>query len=204
MNWTEILTKCGVNKATAEKWAPAFSELVKPGSFSKGFSELDDFLAQILHESGMLERVEENLNYSSAERIKLVFGSRRFPTVETAIPYVKNPEKLANYAYKTTAGNKYDGDGWKYRGRSPLQITGRDNYRITGDKIGVELALYPDKLAEPYYGLKAAIQWWEGNIPDVILDDVNKVSRRVNGGNNGLVHRAELYKTINAVLAGYL
>ncbi len=202
--WTEILTKCGVKKSTADKWAPAFSELVKPESFSKGFSELDDFLAQIFHESGMLENVQENLNYSTAERIKAVFGPRRFPTVESAAPYVKNPEKLANYVYRTTAGNKFDGDGWKFRGRSPLQITGRDNYRITGDRIGVELALYPDKLAEPYYGLKAAIQWWEGNIPEVILDDVVKVSRRVNGGDNGLAHREQLYKTVKRVLAEYL
>jgi len=201
IEWFSFLIKCGVKKSTAEKWAPAFSELVKPESFSKGFVEIDDFLAQILHESGMLERVEENLNYSSAERIKLVFGSKRFPTLESAKSYVKSPEKLANYAYKTTAGNKFEGDGWKFRGRSPLQITGRYNYRLTGEKIGVELALYPDKLAEPFYGLKAAIQWWEGNIPDVIIDDVVKVSRRVNGGENGLAHREQLYKTVREVLS---
>lgn len=203
MNWTEILTKCGVKQSTAEKWSPAFSELIKPEFFSSGFKEIDDFLAQILHESGMLERVEENLNYSSAERIKQVFGSRRFPTVESAQTYVKNPEKLANYVYKSTAGNKYDGDGWKFRGRSPLQITGRDNYRLTGERIGVELALYPDKLAEPYYGLKAAREWWEGNIPDIMIDNIESVSRRVNGGTNGLDHRKKLFEVCTSVMSKY-
>lgn len=203
MNWTEILIQCGVKQSTAEKWAPAFTELIKPEFFSSGFKEIDDFLAQILHESGMLEKVEENLNYSSAERIKQVFGSRRFPTVESALPYVRQPEKLANYVYKTTAGNKYDGDGWRFRGRSPLQITGRDNYRITGDKIRVELTLYPEKLAEPYYGLKAAREWWEGNIPDIMIDNIEQVSRRVNGGTNGLDHRKKLYETCSAVMSKY-
>lgn len=202
-NWTEILIQCGVKQSTAEKWSPAFSELIKPELFSSGFKEIDDFLAQILHESGMLERVEENLNYSSAERIKQVFGSRRFPTVESALPYVRQPEKLANYAYKTTAGNKRDGDGWKYRARGPIGITGLDNYRITGDKIRVELVLYPDKLAEPYYGLKAAREWWEGNIPDIMIDNIEQVSRRVNGGTNGLDHRKKLFEVCTSVMSKY-
>lgn len=203
IDWQSVLIECGVKSVTAEKWAPAFSELIKPQFFSTGFKEIDDFLAQILHESGMLEKVEENLNYSSAERLKQVFGSRRFPTVDSALAYVRQPEKLANYVYKNTAGNKYDGDGWKFRGRSPLQITGRDNYRLTGDKIGVELALYPEKLAEPYYGLKAAREWWEGNIPDIMIDNIEQVSRRVNGGINGLDHRRKLFETCSKVMSKY-
>lgn len=201
IDWIKVLTECGVKQATAEKWSPAFTELIQPEFFSSGFKEIDDFLAQILHESGMLEKVEENLNYSSAERLKQVFGARRFPTIESAQPYVKQPEKLANYVYKTTAGNKYDGDGWRFRGRSPLQITGRDNYRLTGERIGVELALYPDKLAEPYYGLKAAREWWEGNIPDIMIDNIESVSRRVNGGTNGLDHRKKLFEICSAVMS---
>lgn len=203
IDWQSVLIECGVKSSTAEKWAPAFNELIQPQFFSSGFKEIDDFLTQIFHESGMLERVEENLNYSSAELLKRVFGSRRFPTIESAQPYVKRPEKLANYVYKTTAGNKFDGDGWKFRGRSPLQITGRDNYRLTGDKIGVELALYPEKLAEPYYGLKAAREWWEGNIPDIMIDNIEQVSRRVNGGTNGLDHRRKLFETCSKVMSKY-
>ena len=203
IDWIKILTECGVKKSTTEKWSPAFTELIQPQFFSTRFKEIDDFLTQILHESGMLERVEENLNYSSAKRLKQVFGSRRFPTIESAIPYVKQPEKLANYVYKTTAGNKFYGDEWKFRGRSPLQITGRDNYRLTGDRIGVELVLYPAKLAEPYYGLKAAREWWEGNIPDIMIDNIESVSRRVNGGTNGLDHRKKLYEVCTEVMSKY-
>jgi len=198
MNWTEILAKCGVKKSTAEKWAPAFSELVKPESFSKGFAELDDFLAQIFHESGMLEHVEENLNYKTPESICRAFKSKRFPTLESAMPYVKSPEKLANYVYKNRIGNKYDDDGWRYRGRGLIQVTGRANYEALG------FAANPDELLNLYNALKTAIRWWEGNIPDVIIDDVVKVSRRVNGGDNGLAHREQLYKTCRDVLRGYL
>lgn len=196
MNWTQILNKCGVKLATAEKWAPFFSELVKPESFSTGFDELDDFLAQILHESGMLERIEENLYYSTAERIKMVFGSKRFPTIESAQPYVKSPEKLGNYVYKNRLGNKYDDDGWRYRGGGLIQVTGRGNYEALGYSAN------PEQLRTPYAALKTAIAWWEGNIPDVIMDDVVKVSKRVNGGVNGLEHREQLYNTVREVL-GY-
>lgn len=203
MNWLNILVECGVKRSTADKWAPAFSELCTPEKFSSGFDEIDDFLAQILHESGMLERVEENLNYSTPERIKQVFGSRRFPTVESAIPYVKQPEKLANYVYRSTAGNKKDGDGWKYRGRGLGQTTGLDNYRFVGDAIRVELVLYPDKLTEPYYALKSAVAWWEGRIPDTMINKVDAISRRVNGGDNGLDHRRKLYEICRVVVKKY-
>lgn len=198
MNWTQILNKCGVKLVTAEKWSPFFSELVKPESFSTGFDELDDFLAQILHESGMLERLEENLYYSNAERIKMVFGSKRFPTIDSALAFVKSPEKLGNYVYKNRLGNKYDDDGWRYRGGGLIQVTGRGNYESLG------YGANPEQLRAPYAALKTAIAWWEGNIPDVIMDDVVKVSRRVNGGTNGLEHREQLYKTVKGVLAEYL
>jgi putative chitinase len=198
IEWIGFLVKCGVKKSTAEKWSPFFSELIKPESFSKGLSELDDFLAQIFHESGMLERVVENLYYSNAERIRLVFGSKRFPTIESAKAYVKSPEKLANYVYKNRIGNKYDDDGWRYRGGGLIQATGRANYERLG------YAENPELLRTPLHALKTAIDWWEGNIPDGILGDVVKVSRKVNGGDNGLAHRQQLYKIVNEALSGYL
>jgi putative chitinase len=204
MNWTEILTKCGVKKSTAEKWAPAFSELVKPESFSKGFAEIDDFLAQIFHESGMLERLEENLNYKTPENIRKAFGSKRFPTIESATPFVRAPEKLANYSYGGRGGNNRDSDGWNYRGRGLIQLTFKDNYLQMSKYIGLDLVANPDIVAQPYFALKVSIGWWEGNIPDGILDNTKSVTKRVNGGDNGLAHREQLYKTVKGVLAEYL
>lgn len=200
LNWTEILIQCGVKRATAEKWAPSFSELCTPAKFSYGFDEIDDFLAQILHESGMLERVEENLNYSNPARLIAVWP-RKFKSEDQAELYTKSPEKLANYVYKGIIGNKYDDDGWRFRGRGLIQLTGRDNYLSVGLKIGADLCQNPDLLLQPFYALKSAIAWWEGSVPDAFLNDVVKVSKRVNGGANGLDHRRKLYDICRSVLA---
>ncbi len=199
MDWKSILIECGVKRATAEKWFPAFSELCTPAKFSAGVDEIDDFLAQILHESGMLERVEENLNYSSAARLCAVWP-RKFKSEDQAELFTKAPEKLANYVYRGIIGNKYDDDGWRFRGRGLIQLTGRDNYLSVGLKIGADLCQNPDLLIQPYYALKSAIAWWEGSVPDAFLNDVVKVSKRVNGGTNGLEHRTKLFETCKGVL----
>lgn len=191
-DWLAILQRCGVRPATAARWAPVFTAEIGDGlRFSAGESELDDFLGQILHESGMLERVEENLSYS-AERLMSVWPSR-FPTLEAAAPYARNPALLADKVYGGRMGNTQQaGDGWRYRGRGLMQITGRENYRRTGAALGVDLEGDPDQLAQPKMALRASIAWWERNIPDAVMGDLVNVTRRVNGGTNGIQHRADV------------
>lgn len=188
--WLGILLRCQVNPQVAMAWAPVFDRVVKEGTFSAGDTELDDFLGQILHESQGLTRLTENMNYS-AERLCVVWP-KRFPTLADARPYARNPEALANKVYGGRMGNTEPGDGWKYRARGPLGITFKNNYALLGKLMGLDLVGNPDLLADPDIALRACILWWEDAIPDSMLGDVEKVSKRVNGGLIGLADREHL------------
>lgn len=188
--WNAILVACKVNTLVAAKWSLVFADVVKPGIFSAGDADLQDFLGQVLHESAGLTRLEENLNYSAA-RLCAVWPSR-FPELVDALPYANNPEALANKVYGGRMGNTEPGSGWRYRGRGPLQLTGHDNYAFVGDLIGQDLVDLPELMGQPRYAMEACIAWWENRIPDAMLGDPQKVTKRVNGGLVGLADRAAI------------
>ena len=190
IDWVTLLKSLGVKPITAFNWAPIFSSNIKSDTFSAGISELGDFLGQIIHESGHLESLIENLNYS-VDRLMAVWPAR-FPTHAGAQLYARNPAMLAEKVYGGRLGNDEPGDGARYIGRGLLQVTGKDNYRAVGKVLGLDLIRYPDLLADPAIALKASIAWWEGNIPDAILGDIVRVTKRVNGGTVGLADRREL------------
>lgn len=198
-DWNAILTQLGVKPITAQNWAPIFAATIKDGTFSAGDAEIDDFLGQILHESAMLERLTENLNYS-AERLMAVWPSR-FPTHAGAQLYARNPQKLAEKVYGGRLGNDEPGDGARYIGRGLLQVTGKDNYRAVGKVLGLDLVRFPDLLSSPTIALQASIAWWEGNVPDAAMGDIVKVSKRVNGGTVGLADRQKLTGEAGEALA---
>ena len=129
------------------------------------------FIAQIGHESGHLRYVEENLNYS-ADALRRVFG-KYFPTDEAARQYAYQPQKIANKVYANRMGNgrPETGDGWKYRGRGLLQITGKSNYRNMGKSIGIDLVTCPGMLILPEYAVQSACCWWQSK-------GLNKLSKR--------------------------
>lgn len=196
--WNRVLIQCGVKPITAAMWSIHFASTIKESTFSAGEVEVDDWLREILHESGMLSRLEEGLNYS-AERLMQVWPTR-FPTLESAQPYARNGMVLANKVYGGRMGNVDPGDGFKYRGRGLMMVTGRDNYRALGKIMGLDLEGNPDLLAQPVYALLAAIAWWEGNVPDGIMGDVKRVRRAVNGGSTGLQHTTQLASTVQKAL----
>jgi putative chitinase len=198
-DWYKVLLACSVTPHIAQEWAIVFSDVVTDTSFSQGDAELDDFLGQILHESGMLTTFTENLNYS-AERLCVVWPDR-FPTMDDARPYARNPEALANRVYGGRMGNTEPGDGWMYRGRTPIQLTGKDNYVHVGDLMGQDLVTSPELLEQPRFALEACIHWWEDRIPDSMIGDVAKVSTRVNGGLIGLADRERLTEEAKEALA---
>lgn len=194
--WLRILLACGVAAPTAARWSDVFADEIKSGTFSKGDADIADFLPNILHESMLLERMEENLNYS-AEALASVFGvSRITPAQAQAVGRIPGKQAadqraIANIVYggewgKTHLGNLGPDDGWKYRGRSPIQITGLDNYARVGDLIGQNLVGIPDLLSQPRYALDACIAWWEDKIPDAMLGETTAIRKRVNGGTLGL------------------
>lgn len=149
------------------------------------------FIAQVAHESGGFRRFVENLNYS-AIRIGEVWPRLAPRAHELA----HRPEALANAAYGGRLGNGDEAsrDGWLYRGRGLIQITGRENYRTMGLALGLELTANPGQAAEPEIAVRIALTYWRsrnGNDP-ADLDDVEAVTRLINGGTNGLAERRAL------------
>lgn len=168
------------------------------------------FLAQVGHESGQFRTLVESLTYSTAARLMKVFP-KRFPTLASAAPYVKNPQGLANFVYANRLGNgdAASGDGFRYRGRGLIQLTGKSNYIAAGKAIGVDLVNHPDSLVEPPYAALSAAWFWQSHglnaladdkTGDSDLEDFREITRRINGGYVGLQERFALYKQIGKVL----
>lgn len=191
LQWRTILMACGVMGAVADLFAPAFASVMQGDALSLGDDELDDFLGQVLHESHYLERLEENLNYTTPGRLRAVWP-KRFPTLESEVGFLHNPEKLANWVYMGRMGNNQPGDGWKYRGRGPIQLTGKENYRLVGLAIGEPLLEEPGRMLEPHVGLKATVRWWEKNLPDAVMGNLVAVTKAVNGGTTGIAERDKI------------
>lgn len=119
------------------------------------------FVAQTAHESAGFTRLEENLNYSTADRLCRVFPSK-FPTPASAVPYLRNPAKLANRVYSNRLGNadEASGDGARYIGRGLIQLTGRANYMAAGDAIGIDYKARPELVAMPEHAALTAAWFW--------------------------------------------
>lgn len=148
------------------------------------------FLAQVSHESNGGTVTRESLKYTHAARIEAVWP-KRF-TVDSAAPFVNNERALADKVYNGRMGNAASGDdGFNFRGRGLLQITGRDSYREIGDLTGLPLERQPDLAFDPAHALEVAAAEFVhlGCLPYCDKDDVRIVSRRVNGGYIGLDSR---------------
>jgi putative chitinase len=143
------------------------------------------FLAQAMHESAGLTRLEEGLSYRTPERIMAVWPSR-FPTIADAMPMVRNPRGLANRVYAGRMGNgdEASGDGWRFRGRGIFQLTGRDNYRRAGIACGRPYESAPDVVADPRDACLTAGWFWSVNDLNMLADawNIRRISTIVNRG----------------------
>lgn len=201
MNWYSILVSCGVRAETARVWAPIFEAEIQADTFSLGLSEVDDFLGQVLHESAMLERLEEGLFYKTPGRLMAIWPSR-FKSLSDEVPYLRNPEALANKVYGGRMGNVNPGDGWRHRGSGLIQITGADNLCFVQAATGIPVFDNPDLLRHPTReALRVCIAWWEGHISDAVVGNITKVSKAVNGGTVGLADRKALTDEAREALA---
>jgi putative chitinase len=164
------------------------------------------FLAQCGHDSGGFRVTQENLNYS-AKGLNGIF-KKYFPTEAAAAAYARNPQKIANkvYANRMANGNEASGDGFKFRGRGYIQLTGRDNYTQFGKAIGVDIPNNPDLVASTY-ALASAAWFWSKNglnrLADAGASDtaVTSITKRVNGGTIGLADRIKHFKEYYHLLA---
>ncbi len=184
-----------------ETWIRPLNQAMERFGIADNVKRMSAFLGQVAHESSQMNRVAENMNYSPQRLINV--WPNRFPTLESALPYGRNPERLGNKVYGGRLGNgaENSGDGFRYRGRGLIQITGRDNYVRIGKVMGVQgLVELPDSLLEPRYAaLSAAAFWHDANLnktADVIGKRelaivVESITKKVNGGTHGLKERLE-------------
>ena len=168
-------------------------DVMKQFNITNSF-RLTHFLAQVAHESGNFRFVRENLNYSTEGLLKV------FPKYfdrNTAPLYARKPEQIANIVYESRMGNgnRNTGDGWRFRGRGFLQVTGRTNYKAFSDYIGdANIMINPDLIATKY-PLTSAGWFFEKNKLWAICDQgvdlatIRRVSQRVNGGFHGISDR---------------
>jgi putative chitinase len=160
-----------------------------------GISQLPNrlhfFLAQIGHESGGLSVVEENLNYS-ATRLMQVFPSR-FPTLASAEAVAGSAQRIGNSIYASRMGNgdAASGDGFRYRGRGYIQLTGKNNYKLVGAHAGIDLIGDPDRAFAPADALRVACGFWALNNLNAVCDtgDFTQLTKRINGGTIGMPDR---------------
>ena len=152
------------------------------------------FFAQTSHETGGFKLFSENLNYS-VDGLKKIFG-KYFPG-DLATSYARNPEKIANRVYGARMGNGAEatGDGWKYRGRGALQLTGKDNYTAFSKYLGTDEVLTNPDLVATKYSFESAMFFFEKNklwdICDKGINDaaILALTKRINGGTHGLEDR---------------
>lgn len=152
------------------------------------------FMAQIEHESG-LKPISENLNYSTAG-ILATFGKYFNNSPNEAKQYARQPERIANrvYANRMGNGNEASGEGWRYRGRGFIQITGKENYHRLSNDTDIDFLHNPDLLLEEANAIISALWFWKikGLNKFADADDILTITKRINGGTNGLAHRKEL------------
>lgn len=167
---------------------------------------LAHFLSQAGHESGGFKISQENLNYSVKGLVNIF--KKYFPSEGIAADYAKKPEKIANRVYsgRMGNGNEASGDGYKYRGRGDLQLTGKDNYVAFFKAIGLDPNSDPNLVATTYQLLSAAWFWSKNNlnkIADTGATDaaVTMITKRVNGGVIGLDARKKEFQTFYSLLA---
>lgn len=194
----------GANASNAAIYLPHLQVACKTYSITSP-QRLAGFLSQIGHESAGLSTVVENLNYSTDALLKLFSRSRI--SLEDANRYGRkqgqraNQVMLANILYGgafgvRNLGNTKVGDGWLFRGRGLKQLTGRYNYKVCGEALGVDLINNPDLLLLPEYAAMSAGWFWSSNKLNDLADeaDVIAMTRKVNGGTNGLAQRQALWQ----------
>ncbi|HBP6281441.1 TPA: glycoside hydrolase family 19 protein [Pseudomonas aeruginosa] len=166
------------------------------------------FLAQVGHESSQLTRLVENLNYS-ARGLAATWPSRYRGADGNpnalALNLAGHPQAIANNTYASRNGNgdEASGDGWRYRGRGLLQITGRKNYRAAGAGLGLPLEAEPELLEQPEHAARSSAWWWAAHGLNGLADlgSFALITRTINGGMNGQVERLELWERAKAVLS---
>lgn len=162
------------------------------------------FIGQCGHECGHFKFLEENLNYKAATLMRI--WPKRFPTLEIANEYAGNPKKIANMVYANRMGNRDEssGDGYRFRGRGCIQLTGHANYYHAGKALGVDFVMNPDLVATPKYAAMTAGWFWSTHGCNNLAEAAEwyALTKKINGGVIGLKERTEFIKEAISALVG--
>ena len=192
----KALVRIGVKPALVQRYGTSIKAAMTEFLISTK-EQKSMFLAQILHESFMLSAVVENLNYSEQG---LVLTFKKYFDRNIAKNYARKPEKIASRVYANRMGNgsESSGDGWKFRGRGLIQLTGKSTYTICGKALNVDLLSNPSYLETPEGASRSAGWFWKANNLNKSADrkDIKENTRIINGGYKGLDHRIELYQKL--------
>ncbi|WP_304331420.1 glycoside hydrolase family 19 protein [Brachyspira innocens] len=193
----EQLEKIGIN----EKWLDTLNNAFKK-YFVIDKNEIAMFLAQTTHESNNYKRLEESFNYRP-ERLFEVF-KKRVGTIEKAKELCSQGAKaIGDFVYGGRLGNAKD-EGYKYRGRGIIQLTGKNNYKYYGEKLNIDLVNSPDLAKEPNIAIEIALLFWKEKGCGLLArnGDVKGVTKLINGGYNGLEDRQNRFDSILKILKG--
>jgi putative chitinase len=187
--------------ANLEKFVEGFNETFEHFDINTP-ERMAMFIAQTAHESGNFATTEENLNYS-AKGLNGIF-KKYFPTVESAASYERKPQMIANRVYggRMGNGNEASGEGYKFRGRGIIQLTGKDNYTNCGKALQMDLIADPDQVAKNPVAVLSAGWFWDTRKLNTWADkcDVLTVTKKINGGTIGLEDRTHHFEHILEVL----
>jgi len=192
-----LQVKCGINPDG--RWGAGTYKAARD-YFKMTNNQAAHFFGQCAHESGNFKVFSENLNYS-ADGLTKTF-KKYFPTVASTAGYARKPEKIANKVYANRMGNgpESSGDGWKFRGRGPIQLTGKDNYTAFAAAVGrPDILTNPDVVAGEL-AFESALWFFRKNgllaIADKGVTDavITQITKRVNGGTHGLDDRLKKTK----------
>jgi putative chitinase len=194
------LKQVGVAPTVAEAWVTPLNDTCAKYQINT-ILRRQHFLAQILHESGMLRLVVENLNYSEAGLLSY-FG--KYFNSSNVTGYAKQPIKIASRVYANRMGNGDEAsqDGWKYKGRGAIQITGKEMYKLCGSSLKIDLIAQPQLLEAPQYAAESAGWFWDYKALNALADvnNILEITRRINGGENGLQNREALLAKLKSVI----
>lgn len=198
----QLLISLGVAADKSKIWVPVLNAACVKYQINTP-NRVAAFLSNCVHECGRFTVFTENLNYSSDALLRVF--PKYFKTKVVADSVARKPQLIANIVYASRMGNgdSTTGDGWKYRGRGIIQITGKDNYSALTKDLGVDLIGNPDRLLEPELSaMSAAWFLFKNNILQYAdKDDITTVRKRINGGTIGLDEVAKFYDICKKALS---
>ena len=186
-----------------QEWLDGLNETFDRFAISSAWQRAG-FIGQCGHECAHFKILEENLNYRAEALMRL--WSKRFPTKEIADQYARNPKKIANKVYASRMGNRDEasGDGYRFRGRGCIQLTGHANYFHAGKALGVDFVKDPDLVATPKYAALTAGWFWSTHKCNELAanNDWKALTKAINGGYIGLEDRIKHINEAYSVLVG--